>query len=233
LEIDGHDVSHQDPDWPAPRHTATFGYMIRFAVFEFPRNSAEISRRAELERTIRHFAEQMVRQESIDDLMADMVRQGFDADLVHEVESISTIAFGRTFFERHGVRYSPTIIRARRDGRIETGVPLMSIPAYTRARALAPRLAETMSDKDFQALCFYNAESNAILNALEDRGDKLDLTAIKMHPSVVPERGVSIETMNAAIEALSALVEDTRASEPPRAPPVPSPQPQKPWWQFW
>lgn len=59
---------------------------------------------------------------------------GFDADLVHEVESVSTIAFGRLLFESRGVQCSPTVIRARRDGRIETDVPLMSIPAYSRAR---------------------------------------------------------------------------------------------------
>src|SRR5215475_10550084 len=112
------------------------GYLTRFAVFQFPRDSAEISRRAELERTIRHFAENYSRFEAVERLMEAMISQGFDPDLVHEVAAFSTIAFGRTFFEEHGVQYPPNVIRARREGRVET-VPLMSIPAYTRARALA------------------------------------------------------------------------------------------------
>ncbi len=221
LEIDGHDVSHHDPDWPAGVRSPDFGYVTRFAVFEFPRNSTEIALRTELERTIRHFAENFTKYDSVDRLMQEMVNQGFDPDLVHETESISTIAFGRTLFEQHGVQYSSTVIRARRDGRIQTDVPLMSIPAYSRARALAVQLRETMPQNDFQSLCLYNAESNAILKAMEAAGDKLDLTKMKMYPCVVPDRGVSDQTMDAAIAALNALVERNRSIK------------KKPWWKFW
>jgi hypothetical protein len=221
LEIDGHDVSHQDPDWPAGVPGPAFGYLTRFAVFEFPRNSAEVRRRAELERTIRYFAENFGRNESVDHLMEAMIRQGFDPDLVHETESVSTIAFGRMLFEGHGVQYSPTVIRARRDGRIETDVPLMSLPAYSRARALAVRLRDTLPPHEFQALCLYNAESNAILKAMEAAGEKVDLTQMKMYPCIVPDRGVSDETVNAAIDTLKSMIELNR---PPR---------KKPWWKFW
>jgi hypothetical protein len=221
LEIDGHDVSYHDPDWPADVRTAQFGYVTRFAVFEFPRNSTEISRRAELERTIRHFAENFAKSSSVDFLMQEMVKQGFDPDFVHDTESISTIAFGRTLFEPHGVQYSSTVIRARRNGRVEADVPLMSIPAYTRARSLAVRLRESMPKDDFQRLCLYNAESNAILKAFEAAGEKPDLTQMKMYPCVVPERGVSDQTMNAAIATLNELVDRN------------SPTKKKPWWRFW
>jgi hypothetical protein len=221
LEIDGHDVSYHDADWPAGVKAAGIGYMTRFAVFEFPRNSAEIARRAELERTIRHFAENFSKYESVDPLMAAMVERGFDPDLVGETESFSTIAFGRTFFEPHGVKYPPTIIRARQDGRVQTDVPLMSLPAYTRARALAVRLRETMPQGEFQSLCFYNAESNGILQALNAPGEKLDLTKLTMFPVVVPDPGVSKETMNAALTVLHKMVERHRAPK------------KKPWWKFW
>lgn len=226
LEIDGHDVSHHDPHWPAGVRGPDFGYITRFAVFEFPRNSAEIARRAELERTIRHFAESYAKYDSIDRLKQEMIGNGFDPDLVHETESISTIAFGRKFFEPHGVQYASTIIRARRDGRIETDVPLMSIPAYSRARALAVPLSETMSKDDFQALCFYNAESGAILQALQANGDDLDLTKLTMYPCVVPDRGVSDQTMEAAMAKLNEIVERTRAAKKNLVKP-------KPWWKFW
>lgn len=221
LEIDGHDVAHQDPDWPAGVRAPDFGYLTRFAVFEFPRNSTEIVRRAKLERTIRFFAENFTKYGSVDRLMEEMVSQGFDPDLVHETESISTIAFGRTLFEQHGVQYSSTVIRARRDGRVQTDVPLMSIPAYSRARALAAQLRETMPPDTFQALCLYNAESNAILKAMEATGNKLDLSKMKMYPCVVPDRGVSDQTMDAAIATLNDLVQQNR---PPK---------KKPWWKFW
>lgn len=221
LEIDGHDVSHKDPQWPAEPLSCQFGYLTRFAVFEFPRNSSEIRRRAELERAIRYFAEHYSAYESIDGLMEHMVSQGFDSDLVHEVESISTIAFGRTFFEGFGVQYSSTVIRAHRDGRIETDVPLMSLPAYSRARALAAQLRKQMSEDDFQALCLYNAESHAILQAMESAGDRADLTHITMYPCIVPDRGVSDQTMDAAMATLHRLIEKRRSPK------------KKPWWKFW
>jgi hypothetical protein len=221
LEIDGHDVSHHDPEWPAGAIGPEFAYMTRFAVFEFPRNSTEISRRSELERAIRHFAENFRIHGSIDALMRDMVDRGFEPDLVHEIESVSTIAFGRAIFEQLGVQYASTVIRARRDGRIETGVPLMSLPAYNRARALAVPLRETLPKEDFQALCLYNAESNAIVQAMNAHGDKLELSKMTMYPCVVPDRGVSDETMNAAVAKLKALVERQSVAR------------KKPWWKFW
>ncbi|MEW6737027.1 MAG: hypothetical protein AB1489_37415 [Acidobacteriota bacterium] len=221
LEIDGHDVSHHDPDWPAGVQGPDFGYLTRFAVFEFPHNSMEIARRAELERTICYFAENFSKYDSVNHLMQEMVSRGFDPDLVHETESISTIAFGRTLFEQHGVQYSSTVIRARRDGRVQAEVPLMSIPAYSRARTLAVQLSETMPKDDFQLLCLYNAESNAILKAMEATGDRLDLTKMKMYPCVVPDRGVSDQTMDAALATLNELVERNRSTK------------NRPWWKFW
>ena len=221
LEIDGHDVSHQDPNWPAGVSSTVFGYATRFAVFEFPRNSPEMLRRAELERTIRHFAEHFTKHKSVDELVIHMVEQGFDADLVQEAESIGTIALGRMFFEGQGIQYSSTIIRARRDGRIETDVPLMAIPAYSRARALAPALRETMTKDDFFALCLYSAESNGITQALNAGGSR-DLTQLKFYPLVVPDRGVSQQTMDAALAVLNDLARKNPAATK-----------RKPWWKFW
>lgn len=221
LEVDGHEVSHVDPNWAAGVAPPTAGYVTRFAVFEFPRNSNEILRRAEIDRTVTYFAQHFSRHDSIDRLMAEMVKQGFDADLVHETESISTIAFGRMLFEQLGVAYAPTIIRARRDGRVETDVPLMSLPAYTRARAIVPRLRQSMSEEELQHLCLYNAESHAILQALEAQGDKVDLSSIKTFPCVVPERGVSNQTMDAAMAVLNSMVRQKPAVK------------RKPWWKFW
>jgi len=190
-------------------------------VFEFPRNSAEIPLRAELERTIRYFAENFSKYDSVDRLKQEMVSQGFDPDLVHETESISTIAFGRTLLEHLGVQYSSTIIRARRDGQVQADVPLMSIPAYSRARALAVQLRQTMPKEAFQSLCLYNAESNVIMKAIEAAGDKVDLTKMKMFPCVVPDRGVSDHTMDAALATLNKLVQRSPSTK------------KKPWWKFW
>lgn len=222
LEIDGHGVSHRDPDWPAGVTSSQAGYLTRFAVFELA--PGERDRRAELDRTIRHFAEHYARSESAEALMETMARQGFDPELVHEAESISTIAFGRLLFEDRGVTYLPTIIRARGDGRVEADVPLLSIPAYTRARALARELEQVLERDDFTALCVYSAESNAILQVIEEMGSDLDLAGIRFDPCVVPDRDASQETMDAALRL------QQRGSG--RESPVPPP-PRKPWWKVW
>jgi hypothetical protein len=221
LEIDGHEVSLHDPDWPAGVRSLEHGYMTRFAVFEFSRHSTELPRRAELDQTIRYFAENFSKYDSVDELMEAMVRHGFDQDLVHETESISMIAFARALFEQSGVQFSSTIIRARRDGRVETDVPLMSISSYARARVIATELQQIMKPDDFQSLCLYNAESNAIVKAMEAGGDKVDLTRIKMYPCVVPDRGVSDQTMAVALSKLNDLVGQKRSPE------------KKPWWKLW
>ena len=223
MEIDGHDVSHRDPNWPVGIKPQQMGYVTRFAVFEFPRNSREIARRAELERTILHFAANYAKHADTDELMAAMEQEGFDPELVHEVESFSTIAFGRALFEPLGAQYVPTVIRARRDGRVETDVQLMTIPAYTRARALTARISDSMPLEEFQALAMYNAESH-VLSQVFQENEQPDLTQIQMFPLVVPDRGVSDETMNAAIAQMHQMLEDYRATQKAK---------KKPWWKFW
>jgi hypothetical protein len=230
LEIDGHNVSHRDPDWPAGVTSAKAGYVTRFAVFELP--PGEIGRRAELDRTIRHFAEHYAQAGSIDELMEEMVRQGFDPDLVHETESISTIAFGRLLFEDRGVTYPPTIIRARSDGRVEADVPLLSIPAYSRARALVPQIEQVLKPDDFTSLCVYSAESNAILQAMEGKGNDVDLSGFTLYPCVVPDPDVSQETMDAALRLMQEMVDRGRPAPPPEMQ-SPAPAARKPWWKVW
>jgi hypothetical protein len=97
----------------------------------------------------------------------------------------------------------------------------MSIPAYSRARAIAVGLYETMPEDDFRSLCLYNAESNAILQAMEAARDRFDFTKLKMYPCVVPDRGVSDQTMAAALAVLHRLVERKGTTK------------KKPWWKFW
>ncbi|QEH38445.1 hypothetical protein OJF2_70480 [Aquisphaera giovannonii] len=222
LEIDGHDVSHRDPDWPDRPRGPGFGYMTRFAVFEFPRNSKTLARRAKLEKAIRRFAESYAKFDSAEELMADMVARGHDPALVREVEAFSTIAFGRALFEPLGVKYPATIFRARQDGRVQADVPLMGLPAYSRARALAAKLRETMPQDEFQSLCLYNAESHAIVNSIEAAKGKPDFESLTLYPLVVPDPGASDETMEAALAALRVLIDRSRPAAS-----------KKPWWKFW
>jgi hypothetical protein len=42
-----------------------------------------------------------------------------------------------------------------------------------------------------------------------------------MYPSIVPDRGVTKQTMDAALATLDALVNQDRPAE------------KKPWWKFW
>jgi hypothetical protein len=220
LEIDGHDVSHHEPVWPVGVPAPSAGYVTRYAVFEFPRNSTELKRREKLERTILAFAEQYPKHESVDEMMAGLERAGHDPNLLHEVESISTIAFGRYFFRHQPIAYPPVVIRARADGRVEEDVPLMSVPAFTRGMALAVKLEETIPRNDFQSLCLYNAESHAICQMLTDSKGPVDFTKLRMHPSVVPDRECSTETMDRAVAIVMARVEKNRPTK-------------KPWWKIW
>ncbi len=229
LEIDGHEVTHHDPNWPAGVEGPEFGYLTRFAVFEFPRNSTAIARRRDLDRTIHEFARRLAGEHEVDAIMTSMEQDGFDANLVHEAEAISTIAFGRTYFEHHGIQYSNTIIRARGDGRIEKDVALMSIPAFSRGRAAAAKLRQTMSEHDFQTICLYNAESQAILQALEQAGDTVDLSKMSLFPSVVPDRNTPAATMNAAVAALEATIRNQETRNRSST----TPAKRKPWWKFW
>ncbi len=85
-----------------------------------------------------------------------------------------------------------------------------------------------MPAENFQTLCLYNAESNAILQAIEAQEGKLDMSNMTMYPCVVPDRGVSQQTMDRALEALNGLVERRRSKPKPK-----STVQKKPWWKFW
>ena len=227
LEIDGHDVSVKDPLWnPGVKGGGEFGYMTRFAVFEFPMDSSEIERREELDKAIRYFGNTYCRFETIDELYAEMRHQGIDEELFHQIESVSTIAFARHLFEPMGVEFSPTAIRAMRDGNVLTDVPLISMPAYNRARAIAIELSQSMSETDFQRLCCYNAEAHAILQAMDEMGDDLDLSELTAFPCVIPDLHVSDQTMDKAMAALNQMLEQHRNANPP------TPE-KKPWWKLW
>ncbi|MFO1064310.1 MAG: hypothetical protein U0892_10645 [Pirellulales bacterium] len=221
LEIDGHDVLHHEDNWEKEIAAPKFGYMTRFAVFEFPLNSSVIPKRAELERTIRRFAALYSQFESVDQLLAELEKEGFTPENIHGTEAFATIAFARTLFEPMGAAFSPAVIRARADGRIESDVPLMSIPAYNRGRAIAAQLRREMPEDQFNSICFYNAEAQTLLQVLEKHGAEVDFSAIKMYPCIVPDPGVSDETMAEAMEHLQALVDASGQ------------QKKKPWWKFW
>ena len=224
LEIDGHEVSHSDPNWLPGARAPEFGYVTRFAVFEFPLNSTEIKRRAELDRTIKHFITNFCNFEDIEQLDAEMIEEGFSPELVHEVRNISTIAFGRLFFEPHGVNYSPVAIFARKNGNVDEGVQLASIPAFTRGKAILSKMADSLSEDEWNSLCFFAAESNALLQVLEQGGKNVDLSSIELLPCVIPEHGVPDETMDRALARLQAAA-DAGAKQVQAA--------QKPWWKFW
>jgi hypothetical protein len=128
--------------------------------------------------------------------------------------------------------YPPTIIRARGDGRVQADVPLLSVPAYSRARALAPRLEQVMEHDDFTDLCVYSAESNGILQAMDQSGKDLDLAGLTFYPCVVPDREVSDETMHAALSLQQQMVARKRPAPPPGTQ-SPAPTPAKPWWKVW
>lgn len=216
LELDGHEASLVDTPW-ATQVSAPENLLInRFAVFRFPEGSPVPDRRRQLERAIRFFALNYSRYETIEDLLAAMAEAGIDSELVHEVESCSTLAFGRYYFSNRGVQYPTTVFRARRGGKIEE-VPLMSLPAFNRAYALAKEIQEQLSREHFQDLCCYSAESNVLLKAIENGAQ--DFSNMALAPCVVPDRGVDDATFESALAMMSERLGSSK--------------PKKPWWKFW
>lgn len=160
-----------------------------------------------LDDAIYFFATQYPTCKSVDALKSQMIIKGFDPIQVHEVFTISSIAFGRALFEGHGIRYPSKIIRARDDGTIEPDVSLLSIPAYTRALALIDSIQSSLSRHAFRVLCMYNAESQAIVKAVKavGQGRDLDLTEICLYPVVVPDLHVKEETVQRAFDVVERL----------------------------
>jgi hypothetical protein len=97
----------------------------------------------------------------------------------------------------------------------------MGIPAYSRARALAPQIRETMPEPEFRSIALDSTESDVILQAIEATGGKADLSGLTIYPSVEPEPGASQETIDAANAILNAIVERSRPAR------------KRPWWKFW
>ena len=65
------------------------------------------------------------------------------------------------------------------------------------------------------------SKGTAIVQAMEAMGGNLDWSEAKMYPCVVPDRGVSDQTMQTAVATLNSLVERSRPAK------------KKPWWKFW
>ena len=105
----------------------------------------------------------------------------------------------------------------------------MSIPAFSRGRAAAAELRRTMSEHDFQTICLYNAESQAILQALEQAGGDVDLSKMSLFPCVIPDRDTSDATMDAAITELEATIRNQQTRNRPSK----TAAKRKPWWKFW
>lgn len=160
-----------------------------------------------LDDAIYFFATRYPTSTSVDSLKSEMIRKGFDPIQVHEVFTISSIAFGRVLFGDLGIRFPKVVIRARDDGTIEPEVSLMSIPAYTRALALIDRIQTALSRHAFRLLCMYNAESQAIVKAVKavGQGRDLDLTEICLYPVVVPDLHVKQETVQRAFDFVERL----------------------------
>ena len=188
LEVDGHDVSHIQKNWLPNAPTQSSSVTVRYAVFSFPDDSGITPARAALDSAIESFIKICLECEEGDDPVEKMVAQGVDPALVDQVDTVSTLAFGRMFFEPHGVQYSPVIYLARCDGTLAERVPVMSLPAYNRGRAILARMAPEMAEEDTQRICLYGNESCAILQLLESG---MEIGEIDLQPWLVVELGMS------------------------------------------
>lgn len=219
LELDGHDVSHRGFEWPVP--SKSLAIATRFAVFEFPGGPEAIRERAELERTIERFAETYAAGEEMNRIVDRLTQEGLDETHVIDVLSFAPIAFGRSLFEHLNVACASTILRVRRDGSFERGVPLASLPAYARAKALTPRLREKLGHDAFVALGRYSAETNVVEQAVAASPGRTDFSSLLLAAPFVVEPGTAPEALRRTLASLRAETERVRAAA------------RKPWWKFW
>ena len=222
LEVDGHEVAHQDADWPASKESPESGYMIRYTVFEFPRNSTAIAQRAKLDETIACFIKEFGNHQTLDDLKAAVSAKGFSPEMVHDVSYYSTLAFGRWYFEQLGVTFSSYVIRAKGDGEVQADLKLASVPAFSRALAVAGKMLPEMDDQYVQNLCCFSPEADGVVQALE-ANPNLDVTTISLFPGVVADYQADDKTLENAMTVRQSIVDSVMGSA----------QASKPWWKFW
>ena len=222
LEVDGHEVAHQDAEWPASKESPENGYMIRYTVFEFPRNSTAIAERRKLDDAIKCFIQEFGKHQTLDNLKAAISAKGFSPEMVHDVSYYSTMAFGRWYFEQLGVSFSSFVIQAKRDGQVNADVKLASVPAFSRGLAIAGKLLPEMDEQDRQNLCFYSPEADGVVQALEGNPN-LDLSTIQLFPGVVSEYQTDDATMEEAMALRQTIVDSVMGGA----------RSQKPWWKFW
>jgi len=219
LEVDGHEVSHVENDWQAgvPVQNGLLS-IVRYAVFEFPANSKRLKVRAALDQTIECFIKKASKFDNIDALTLEMEKEGYHPQLIYQVKNVSTLAFGRMFFEPRGAQYSPFVTRIRKDGQIQRNVPIMSIPAYNRGRAVLARLESELAEETVQSVCLISPESGAILQALDSGVNSFD--GMVFSPSIVADRECSQE----CLEHAYANLQELQGSE--------MGQKKKPWWRL-
>lgn len=220
LEIDGHEIIVKDREWPLGMPGPEIGYMTRFAVWEF--DDKALAQRDEVDRAITYFAKHLTKSSSVDALKEEMVAAGFDIDLVHDTEMLAPLAMGRMLMDGNGIPFPSVAIYARRDGRVDTDVPLMSFPVFSRGKALFRSLLQSIGKDDFLQFCMVSAEMRALTQYLESLGDREpDYKGLSLAPPIISDRLAPSETVDEAMSLLNQMLSELVAKA------------KKPWWKFW
>jgi len=226
LEVDGHEVSHTEHDWPVGSAAPNVGSIVRYAVFAFSKDSGVIESRSNLDQAIEAFIRIIVDLNENDEPVQKMHEQGFPHYLIDQVDTISAVAFGRMYFEAAGLHYQPDAIRIRRNGKHEILVPLMGYPAYNRGRAILARMASEISEERQQAIGLYCNESYPIYQLM---AQGTDVSQIALPHCLIVELGCSDEQ----IEEGMALRKKHFAQIEANHVNTTAAGPTQPWWQFW
>ena len=227
LEVDGHEVSHVEHDWPTGTAAPNHGSIVRYAVFAFPKDSGFLEARSNLDRAIKAFIRILANLGEGEDPVQAMREQGFSHHLIDQVDTISAVAFGRLYFESAGLHYQPDAIRIRRNGKHEILVPLMGYPAYNRGRAIVARMVSKLSEEKQQAVCLYGNESTPIIHLITQGTDVCQLA---LPHCLIVELGCSDEQMAEGMALREKYFAEIQANHASK---MAACQPAKPWWQFW
>lgn len=214
LEIDGHAASHADPHWESGPMAPTEPVICtRFAVFHYADQPDFVRARQTLDDAIRAFVKVFQQDPEAGSAAAErfLVEHGVAADVADRVRVFAPMAFARLFLAELGARLPDDYTRISAEGELIEGLRLMNEPAFARSSVLAREFASTHElVEGLQRAAMFSSEAQVLNDALLAKQDPKKLSLL---PSLVPDPGVSDETLQWAIKMLEARAQE-EASKP-------------------
>ena len=192
LEINGHAVSHFDADWKLEPDPPREGAVTQFALFHFAHDPNWVVMRQKVDDAICSFVAAFAESRKIDEAYLELVRQGVEGELAHNVFSFASLAFSRSLLEQLGARYADSYCLIGQGGSVTRDHLLLDQPVYARSLALSHDFKVGPEVDAFKDLALLNTEFQR-LNQLMNDG--FPPGEIELPPPVMLQFGVDEESV--------------------------------------